>query len=97
MDIETVEREAWRRAVAVAKEHGSGSPGSLHAQALEDLITEHRTTKAELEAFKREAEALRAEVAELRRLLWRYSASEEPLTVKDVRDAKAALEQGEVK
>lgn len=56
---ETVEQEATRRWRAQLAKRGSGSPGSLHAYALEDLIIEQRATA-------REAEALRAETARLR-------------------------------
>lgn len=51
---ETIEQEAGRRVREQVGKPGSHSPGSLHALALEQLITEHRATKAELEAFRRE-------------------------------------------
>lgn len=58
---ETIEQEAGRRVREQVGKPGSHSPGSLHALALEQLITEHRATQAELEAFRREvSEAVEA-------------------------------------
>lgn len=51
---ETIEQEAGRRVREQVGKPGSHSPGSLHALALEQLVTEHRATQAELEAFRQE-------------------------------------------
>lgn len=78
---ETIEEEALRRVNTVARERGATRPSVLLDRAFVEneviyqLITEHRATKAELEAFRQEvSDALsvyqKAASTQQRSLIW---------------------------